>query len=88
MIACPKSFWASKQADSLNVILVVNSVFTLGILRTLAQTELDFCIRHHYQCEEEPNSKPPMWNKKWHLMVLNVSVVFSAFCRQGDRMYG
>ena len=29
-------------------IVVVNSVFTLGILRTLAQNELDFCIRHHY----------------------------------------
>ena len=64
------------------MIVVVNSVFTLGILRTLAQTELDFCIRHHYQCEEEPNSKTPTWNKRLHLAVLNDSVVFSALCRE------
>lgn len=31
-----------KNGLSLTVIVVANSVFTLGILRTLAQNELDF----------------------------------------------
>ena len=35
-------------------MLVVNSVFTFEIVRTRAQTELDWCIRHQNQSEDEP----------------------------------
>jgi hypothetical protein len=43
-----------KQASSLFLMLVANSVFTLGIIRTLAHNELDLCIRHQHLFEEEP----------------------------------
>jgi hypothetical protein len=44
------------QKPSTKVILVTNSVFTLGRLRTLAQNELDFHICHQELFEDEPIS--------------------------------
>jgi hypothetical protein len=47
-------FFLRGGALSAHGALVANSIFTLGILRTLAQNELDFCIRHQYQSAGEP----------------------------------
>jgi hypothetical protein len=47
-----------KQAGSLNVILVANCKTERDFELPTSEFKHNFCIRHQYQCEDEPLSKP------------------------------